>query len=161
MPCVSTSQSMVGPDALQMASTNSRSTSPRAFSMMSEVSISTESSTPCYACIRVPQAGIIPDDKPVLPLGILSLSRTIGAMPASASESAATKPAAPAPTMATGTEISNSTPSDSRIDIQYFFHYLRKRNRPTIPCEQIPKSLVFISIHQNSIVVTIVTYLYQ
>ena len=53
--------------------------------------------------MRVPQAGMNPEDRAVEPVGRASRSSSTQSTPALRSDSAATRPQAPAPTMATGT----------------------------------------------------------
>ena len=67
---------------------------------MSSTKISTVSMLPIADCQRVLQAGMKPDESAVEPLGTLSRSNTITSTLLSFAARAATRPAAPAPTIA-------------------------------------------------------------
>ena len=56
---------------------------------------------------RVPAAGMSPADRAVEPEGTASRSTTTASMPSSFAASAAQRPAAPAPTISTGTCVVN------------------------------------------------------
>ena len=62
---------------------------------------------------RVPAAGISPAESAVEPDGTSSRSTTTASTPASFAASAAHNPAAPAPTMTSGTRVPNFSPSDA------------------------------------------------
>ena len=105
------------PASSATARTSFASASPCALRAMSSANSFAESSIPCARWKRVPAAGMSPADSAVDPDGTASRSITTGSMPASLKVSAAISPAAPAPTISTGTSLSNSTSSDERTSL--------------------------------------------
>ena len=69
---------------------------------------------PLARWICVPAAGIRPEDSAVEPCAIASRSSISTSAPASRVASAAVMPAAPAPTIATGTSSAKETPAAGR-----------------------------------------------
>src|SRR5262245_39127260 len=84
---------------------------------MSTANSAAESLMPRAAWKHVPAAGMSPADSAVEPDGTASRSITTGATPDSRAASAAHRPAAPAPTISSGTWASKTTSRDDRTSL--------------------------------------------